>query len=67
MSKLPTYMILDDHEIQNDWTKGRYDNNVAKEDKKYHQATLDIGTTAYLAYQGSLNLSQQDIKRRKMV
>lgn len=64
MSELPSYMILDDHEIQNDWTKGRYDNNINKEDKKYNQATLDIGMTAYLAYQGSLNLSEEDIKNK---
>lgn len=63
MSKLPSYMILDDHEIQNDWTKGRYDNNEDPEDEKYDKKTLEIGMTAYLAYQGSLNLNKEDKKQ----
>lgn len=59
-SQLPSYMILDDHEIQNDWTMGRYKNNEHRKDKKYKMPTFDIGMKAYRAYQSSLNLSRKD-------
>lgn len=54
LKNLPTYMILDDHEIQNDWTKGRF-----KEDKNYKEETHDNGLLAYKAYQASLNLDNK--------
>ncbi|OIP98563.1 MAG: hypothetical protein AUK35_10815 [Zetaproteobacteria bacterium CG2_30_46_52] len=50
MSKLPTYMMLDDHEITNDWSMGQFKYDKLGKDK------LMAGQKFYEAYQASLNL-----------
>lgn len=46
MRHLPTYMILDDHEIEDNWTQDRI-----RRDAKHHLFTIAID--AYLSYQWS--------------
>ena len=53
----PTYMMLDDHEIQNNWTLQKFMDDLQIQDpllRKFNMPTLENGLQAYLAYQESL-------------
>lgn len=48
--KVPTYMILDDHEIEDDWSRNRLESGGDKERKRF-----EITMRAYQAYQNLRN------------
>ncbi len=50
MRRLPAYMMLDDHEIQNDWTGEKFDN----QEKRFHPETFTRAQKAFEAYQACL-------------
>ena len=50
MRRLPAYMMLDDHEILNNWTGARF----REEEGKYLPELLKYGQTAFEAYQACL-------------
>ena len=50
MRRLPAYMMMDDHEVQNNWTLGKVQAN-----KDYRIETMSHGLQAYEAYQASLS------------
>lgn len=49
MSRLPTYMIMDDHEVMNNWTGAKFDTCELPLSRK------EIGLRSYMAYQAALN------------
>lgn len=61
LKQLPTFMILDDHEVYNNWKKGELDNG-----NKHMNAAYNPGIIAYIAYQGSLNLPAESIKAKRL-
>jgi alkaline phosphatase D len=56
-AQCPSYMILDDHEIQNNWTLQKFidDANNILTDRKYNIDSLKNGLQAYVAYQDIRN------------
>jgi len=56
--QLPCYMMMDDHEVQNDWTiaKFKYDvNNPIKRKRDFEMKTMQRGLHAFEAYQACLS------------
>lgn len=52
LSHTPAYMMMDDHEIINDWSPADF--TPEGSDGKHRKELLDWGLTAYKAYQASL-------------
>ncbi|MEM7244518.1 MAG: alkaline phosphatase D family protein [Acidobacteriota bacterium] len=56
LRNLPTYTSMDDHEVQNNWTRGKFDadENRTHWKQQYKPDTMTHGLRAYEAYQGAL-------------
>ena len=48
---LPSYMVYDDHEIQNNWSHGAFNDRWHKKFVKFETETYDNGIKAYFAHQ----------------
>lgn len=54
--RLPTYMMMDDHEVQNDWSRGQYEREKERcWIKEFHRETFTNAMQAFEAYQASLS------------
>lgn len=54
--RLPTYMMIDDHEVQNDWSRGQYEREKERRwIKTFHWKTFANAMQANEAYQASLS------------
>lgn len=49
--QLPCYMMMDDHEVQNDWSLGKFQEDENKVKQQFNKNTLENGLRAYEAHQ----------------
>lgn len=53
--QLPCYMMMDDHEIQNDWSLGKFHEDEHKVKQQFNKNTLENGLIAYEAHQAGFS------------
>ncbi len=53
--QLPCYMMMDDHEIQNDWSLGKFKEDENKVNQQFNKNTLKYGLRAYEAHQAAFS------------
>lgn len=53
--QLPCYMMMDDHEVQNDWSLGKFQEDESKVKQQFNKNTLVNGLRAYEAHQAAFS------------